>query len=255
VQTFSNIRGIIFDLGYTLIDYKETGWPEIRKEAIHRGYSILKSENPDLPEFDKFVVMFNTAKEKYRRRAFDSMFGWNIIDVVNELFEKLEIKDISQSSQCFVETIYLIEQKQKIIDKNISKTLDTLKVRNYKMGIISNTIYPAYLHENDLKRFGWDKYFDFQIYSSECKFRKPHKSIFENGIKKMNLQTEKIIYVGDRYKIDALGAQKVGLVPIIKYCKKQTYPEIWPENISIVQSISELPNRLNHLEKSKNLIV
>lgn len=248
-MTISNIGGIIFDLGYTLIDYKETGWPEIRQSALQSGHSKLKTDNISLPDFNKFVSMYETKKEEFRNRAFVSMFGWNIIDVVGELLDEFKIKDFSKYSRIFVETIYAIERKQMIIDKNIINTLKTLKKRKYKMGIISNTIYPAFLHENDMEIFGWKEYLDFQVYSSQCKFRKPHPSIFEAGIKKMNLPAENIIYVGDRYRMDALGALGAELVPVIKYCKKQTYPSRWPKIIPIIQNISDLLALLNN---SKN---
>lgn len=243
---FSNVRGIIFDLGYTLIDYKETGWPEIKQSALQSGYSKLKVDNICLPDFDKFVSMYLAKKEEFRERAYEAMLGWNIIDVVKELFDEFKFKDSAKYSQIFVETIYEIERKQMIVDKSISQILKELKDKTYKIGIISNSIYPAFLHENDMERFGWNKYFDFQIYSSECTYRKPHSSIFEAGIKKMKLPAGKIIYVGDRYRLDALGAQKAGLIPVLKYCKKQTYPDPWPKEIPIIQNISDLPKLLNN---------
>ncbi len=245
-MAFSNIRGIIFDLGYTLIDYKETGWSEIRQEALQTGYSRLKSDNIGLHDFDNFVSLYLTKKEECRSRSFDAMLGWNIIDVVGELLDDYGIKNSSNYSRIFVEAVYKIEQKQMIIDDNIINALEKLKKRNYKIGIISNTIYPAFLHENDMERFGWKQFIDFQIYSSQCTFRKPHPSIFEAGIKMMDLPADNIIYVGDRYRLDALGAQKAGLIPVIKYCKKQTYPDQWPEDIPIVQNISELLTLLNN---------
>jgi len=236
----SNIGGAIFDLGYTLIDYKESGWPEIRKEALHSGYSRLKSNNNNLLDYDKFISMYLTKKEEYRSQAFDAMFGWNIVDVVKELLDELKIEDSSSQSRVFVEEIYTIERKQMIVDKSIVDTLKTLKQRNYKIGIISNTIYPAYVHDEDLNRYGWKEYFDFQIYSSGCKFRKPHPSIFETAVNKIGLPAEKLVYVGDRYQMDALGAKNAGLVPVIKHCKKRTYPNPLPNNIPKIHNISEL---------------
>jgi HAD superfamily hydrolase (TIGR01549 family) len=247
--TISKIEGIIFDLGYTLIDYNETGWPEIRQTALQSGYSELKSANSDLPDFDTFVSIYHTKKEEYRESAFDSMLGWNIIDVVKGILKEFKVKDVSKYSRVFIETVYTIEQKQVIVDKNITKTLKELKNKKYKLGIISNTIYPAYLHENDITKFGWSDFFDFQIYSSQEKYRKPHPDIFRAGIKKMNLPSNRIMYVGDRYRMDALGAEKAGLVPVIRYCRKQSYPNIWPKNINLIQNISELPGLLKNFNR------
>ena len=244
-MTIANISGIIFDLGYTLIDYKDTGWPQVRQEALQSGYAKLKAAKIDLPDFDKFVFMYETNKEEFRKAAFESMRGWNIIDVVEELLEEFNCNEPSKYSRIFIETIYNIERKQMIVDDNIINMLDDLKNKKYRIGLISNTIYPAFLHENDLETFGWNKYFDFQIYSSQCTYRKPHPSIFEAGIKEMARPAENIIYVGDRYRMDALGAQKAGLKPVIKYCKKQTYPDQWPKDIPIIQDIADLPNLLD----------
>jgi HAD superfamily hydrolase (TIGR01549 family) len=244
-MAISDIRGIIFDLGYTLINYKETGWPEVRQEALQGGYSKLSVDNDNLPDFDTFVFLYQTKKEECRSNSFDAMLGWNIVDVVKELLDEFKIKESSNYSRIFVEAIYAAEQKQMIIDKCITDTLEELKNRNYRIGIISNTIYPAFLHENDMERFGWKQHLDFQIYSSQCSFRKPHPSIFEAGIRMMDMPADEIMYVGDRYRMDALGAQRAGLIPVIKYCRKQNYPSQWPVNIPIIQNISELPNMLN----------
>ena len=243
-MSFSNIKGIIFDLGYTLIDYKETGWPKVRQEALQSGFLKLQANHVNLPEFDKFVSMYQTKKEEYRRRNFNAMLGWNIIDVIKDLLDEFDVKDSLKYSRDFIETVYDIERKQMIIDNSTIEILRSFKDRGFRIGVISNTIYPAYLHENDMKMFGWNQYFDFQIYSSECKYRKPHPSIFEAAINVIGLPAENSIYVGDRYRLDGLGAQKAGLIPVIKYCKKQTYPDQWPDGFSVIDNVSELPDLL-----------
>jgi HAD superfamily hydrolase (TIGR01549 family) len=94
-------------------------------------------------------------------------------------------------------------------------TLDYLRSKDIKMGIVSNTSYDTdelrkALHDADM-----DKYFDTQVYSSElgmCK--KKCKQIFESVLEELDIEPSECIYVGDNYEKDVIGALRVGMIPI-----------------------------------------
>ena len=58
---------------------------------------------------------------------------------------------------------------------------------------------------------GLNMYFEFTIFSSSTPYRKPHPSIFNAAISRLNLEAENILFVGDDLKIDVMGAQSVGM--------------------------------------------
>ena len=77
------------------------------------------------------------------------------------------------------------------------------------MGIISNTTNPEFIKEKELCQTGLSTYFEFAIFSSGAPYRKPHPSIFNAAISRLNIKPENILFVGDDLKMDVLGAQSV----------------------------------------------
>ena len=56
-----------------------------------------------------------------------------------------------------------------------------------------------------------NKFFEFAIYSSDTRYRKPHPSIFELAIQNLNMKPEEILFVGDNVSVDVVGAKNVGM--------------------------------------------
>ncbi len=235
-----NIKGIVFDLGFTLVEYRNPNWPEINLKAKKAAYNRLSNMNVQLPPFEQFDSGYELLKEAYRRSAFEAMKGWKITDVLEDILHEFELNNPKELARIFVELFYASGRDVMYVDKGSVETLKLLKNRNYKIGIISNTNFPGYLHEDDLERFGLKPYFDFTVFSSEFGWRKPHRKIFEEGIRLMGFLPSEIMYVGDRYNMDALGSGKVGMQPVVKYCGKREYPDPMPDDIPMIYNIEEI---------------
>ncbi len=244
-----NIKGVVFDLGFTLVEYRNPNWPEINLKAKKAAYNRLSNINVQLPPFEQFDSSFEFIKEEYRRSAFEAMKGWKITDVLEDLFNEYESNNPEELAQIFIKSFYAPGRDVMYVNKGSIDTLKLLRDCGYKMGIISNTNFPGYLIEDDMERFGLKSFFDFTIFSSEFGRRKPHRKIFEEGIRLMRFSPFEIMYVGDRYNMDALGSRAVGMQPILKYCGKRDYPDPMPDDIPMIYNIEEiislLPEKAN----------
>ena len=83
-----NIKAIIFDLGYTLFEYKNHDWAEVNLRAKITTYNKLLSLNVQLHGFKQFDSQYDLLKEKSRRSAFDTMRGWQIPSVLEDMFKE-----------------------------------------------------------------------------------------------------------------------------------------------------------------------
>jgi len=236
------IQGVIFDLGHTLIEYRNCHWPQINDRGFRQAYQTLRDHAFSLPMYFDFIDLYDNIKEKHRRRAAETMAGWKAADVVKDLLEEIGLPVTQDMIDEFLEAVYAPSREIMYTRPETGNFLNELKKAGFRLGIISNTIYPSSLHETDLKRFGFADYFDFGLYSSECEHRKPHQSIFEAGIKKVGAPPESIIYIGDRYDTDVLGAQAAGMRAILKFCPRQSYPDPLPSNLLVVQNLHDLLN-------------
>jgi HAD superfamily hydrolase (TIGR01549 family) len=222
------------------MEYKDCRWDKIRYEGERLAYSELAKNNMTLPEFNEFHRLHLKISEAYRSKAYDAMIQWRATDALEGLLTELGLDKPGERSRMFIETTYATTRDFMVVLKDSVDTLRQLKFSGYKIGLISNTIFPSYLHEADLESHGLLSYLDFRIYSSDYGVRKPHMDIFKAGIDRMGFSPEEIIHVGDRFRTDVLGSRKAGMEPVLKFCERRDYPDPIPTSVPVIFKISEL---------------
>jgi len=137
------------------------------------------------------------------------------------------------------------EKRRTLWDDTID-TLNYLRTKDIKMGIISNTSFDTDDLRKALRDIDMDKYFDTQVYSSEtgmCK--KKCKYVFESVIDELGVKPQECIYVGDNYDKDVIGALRVGILPI--HLNKHMKEDISYDKNGVLE--------IKHLDVLKDLIV
>jgi len=91
-------------------------------------------------------------------------------------------------------------------------TLGALRDAGYTVGLISNRSNPC--HE-ELKELGLSEYLDFAYVAAEVGAWKPDPVIFDRAIQETGSSPEQIVYVGDNYFADIVGAKNAGISPVL----------------------------------------
>jgi HAD superfamily hydrolase (TIGR01549 family) len=99
--------------------------------------------------------------------------------------------------------------------------LQTLKSAGFTLGLVSNRSNPC--HE-ECETLGLLQYFDFAYVAAEVDAWKPDPRIFDRALKMTHASPERIIYIGDNYYADIMGARKAGLQPVL-LDEKGIFPE------------------------------
>ncbi len=88
----------------------------------------------------------------------------------------------------------------------------TLKANDHKVGIISNISpdLPTYL-----RWLGADRWLDFAVASGAIGISKPDPGIFREALRLAGVSPEEAVHVGDSLEADVMGAQSVGINPIL----------------------------------------
>jgi HAD superfamily hydrolase (TIGR01662 family) len=89
-----------------------------------------------------------------------------------------------------------------------AEALQELRSRGYRLGVISNSDGRI---EALLESVGLAGYFDFIIDSHAVGVEKPDPRIFRMGCERAGVEPEEVVYVGDIYEIDIVGARSVGM--------------------------------------------
>jgi len=90
--------------------------------------------------------------------------------------------------------------------KTVRPALLALKREGFKLGVLSDL--PV---EKKLDFLGLSDLMDIAFSSEETGHLKPHSAPFTNMISQFGVNPEEILYVGNSYKYDIIGAKKVGL--------------------------------------------
>jgi putative hydrolase of the HAD superfamily len=243
--SYARIKGIIFDLGSTLIEFENRPWAETTLKGIDIGYRLLTEEGHRLPPFDEFASSLMAGMDALRLRALETMMERQATDAPDIFFAELGLKDPKDISRRFMDKFYNAVTEQMTACEGAAETLSTVNERGYKTGLISNTPYPRANHEADLDRYGLKSFLDFRIYSSEVGLRKPHPDIFLAGREAINLAADEIIYVGDSYKWDVVGARQAGMKPVLIYWEGRDYPDPMPDGFPVIHRLPELLDLLD----------
>ena len=99
----------------------------------------------------------------------------------------------------------------KIFDDTLS-TLKELDDRGLILGLISNVVQDM---EPTYTELGLQPYLDFKVTSAEVGHDKPNPEIFQAALNKAQVNPEEVVYIGDQYDIDVVGARGVGMKALL----------------------------------------
>ena len=118
-------------------------------------------------------------------------------------------------------------------------TLQHFRDKGFKLAIVSNWDTPL---EPLTERLGIADYFDAIVASHDVRVRseKPDPHIFNCALAAVGVSAAEVVHIGDTYAADIVGAEGVGIRPIL-LDRDGTQVGKWDETI---QSLSELPGML-----------
>lgn len=185
------IRCVLFDLGWTLVGPVSGDWTftacfcrmfpkeqygSFRNEnwqaAFAKAYVPLQ-QNPGMKNVDEQIERYTVFYRDLIRFA-----GF----AVSEEDARLLAVDISTNDH----NMYLLETAE--------ATLQTLKERGYRIGVISDT-WPNI--ESQLAYLGIDSYFDQVSYSYRLGVLKPDPRIFQDAVDQSGMKPQELLFADD----------------------------------------------------------
>jgi putative hydrolase of the HAD superfamily len=207
-----NLKAVLFDLGDTLLHLDDNknvndifmlGHQAMRDYLVGEGIDvglkeIMKVSNGIYDVYIPFSVKsFIELKQPLIYSAI--LYQLGIADYANE---ELIAGAINSFHGPLVENYQIYEE--------VKGVLSELKNRKLKLGLISNNYSTTYFFRL-LQKFDLNKYFNAKVVSSEIGIRKPHKDIFFQCLKMLNVTSENSMFVGDLLRKDIQGAKNAGM--------------------------------------------
>ena len=114
------------------------------------------------------------------------------------------------------------------------ETLALLRAAGVRLGVLSNRDKPC---QDELTRLGLLEYFELALVAAEVGAWKPDPQIFLRTLERMNVSADQVLYVGDNYYADVIGAQSAGVTPVLL-----DPDEVFPEaDCTVIRSLREIP--------------
>jgi 2-haloalkanoic acid dehalogenase type II len=227
------IRGILFDLDFTLVDNERAFqqlWPPIAKrfaaryegfdpeEFLRRSYSFGDTQY-------ELVLRGEIDMETYRRNSV--RFG---IEPWGELDEEL-FRSYSDARR---DSVDLLELHDDAVD-----TIRALRARGLKIGILTNG--PSELQRLKLRRIGIESEVDAVAVSEEIDAWKPDPEAYKRAVALLGLEPAEVAMVGDHVENDVAGALAAGLAAAVWV---ERAPGELPEGAHLAKELAEVPRLL-----------
>ena len=255
------IKGVIFDLGSTLIEYRGE-WRAVLKGQIGSVLDYLRANGLTLPaEFEpRYEALIDQFYTRGQQDWIEFTAEYTLQYALTECGLLDQPADLIRGALAagFAEGEKLWQPFPDVYD-----TLDTLKAHGYKLGIVSNARDAANV-ERLIDQAQLRPWFNPIVISANAGVRKPHPRIFKGVLDAWQLKSDEVVMVGDMLGADVLGAHNAGLRGIWATMQAERGANeahqytIVPDGV--IKSLSELPELLRQwdseiVQKSGSSIV
>jgi putative hydrolase of the HAD superfamily len=205
------VRAALFDLGNTLVGYyRSSEFAPILRSCLRRaldaaGISVSKVDEQQLFEH---AMRLDKEREDLAVRL--------LADRLQELlcpYAELNNTQMADVCRAFLEPIFAGAKP----DVAAPRVLEALRRGGVKTGIVSNTPWgsPASSWKEELARHGLLDKVDAVVFCVDVGWRKPHPAPFQRALAHPEVPASGAIFVGDDPRWDVLGAESVGLRPLL----------------------------------------
>ena len=120
--------------------------------------------------------------------------------------------------------------------EDVPEVLRAIHAAGVRIGLISNTQRCLTSFQ---QHFALDGLFAVTVSSSDHGYMKPHPSIFEAALRKVNVSADEALMVGDSLAHDIAGARRIGMHGVL--VARGRVPEPCPEDVPVIRTLRELP--------------
>jgi len=210
------IRGILFDLGDTLIDFGRVDAHALFEQGARLAHEHLQKLGQPVPSFAHFhrrqfwSIRWNYLKSRITGREFNSL------DLIRRNSRRW---GQTLSDEQFLELAWCYYQPLRdcaSVQEGLAEMLEGFRRIGIQLGVVSNTFVPGEMLDRHLAEEGLLDLLPVRVYSCDVRYRKPHPSIFRDALRRLGVPAGEACFVGDSPRADIYGANRAGLMSVLK---------------------------------------
>lgn len=206
------IRGIIFDLGSTLM-YFDGKYDEVDQLGVAAAIEYLNAQGIRVGE--EFTTLFRAARQQGWKLAEQTAIEHTVEEALDATLRQLGLVSRDGLLARAVEKYFSIGEPHWHAYPDAIKTLKELQTRGLRLGLFSNADDDGIV-QRAVQRLGFAPYLNPALSSAmEPKWRKPDPRVFYLISDAWHLPPNEIAMVGDAARYDVLGARRAGMRGIL----------------------------------------
>jgi HAD superfamily hydrolase (TIGR01662 family) len=233
------IRGVIFDLGSTLIGF-DGDWTQVLEEGLRLLIARLREEGFAI-DGEAFAAAYREASERYQQQRQVDHRERTTALVVREVMAGFGYATVSEATlRAALELMYAPSEAQWHPMPGVAEVLADLRRGGYRLALVSNASDEANARRL-IDKAGLRVWFDPILISAAVGVRKPAPEVFRRVLREWKAPAREVAMVGDSLAEDILGAQHAGLhslwlttaadTPANRANAASVHPEIVVENL------------------------
>ena len=241
------ITTVFFDLGDTLV-YSRDPWPPLYDRADRTMTAVLQQGGIPL-NVQAFASEYGGFMAYYYQKEYKDNIEPTSTGVLREILVQKGFPAVPEALlREAVDALHAVVGRNWHREEDAIQTLDALKTRGYRLGIISNTSDDHHVQEI-LQREGLRPFFETVITSAALGIRKPDRRIFEVALDRFKVNPGETAMLGDILTTDILGANGMGIysIWITRHARTQKEGELAIQPQAVVSALDQLPFLLDEI--------
>jgi len=239
------IRGVIFDMGGTLVGFHHApDWRSFEERGIAALYHFLAGRGHALQESEFHEAMWDATSRGWQE-AMAGRGNVRLPDVIETTMARMGVA-LDDETRLQAVRVYTtgVGEDAFLLD-GAHEILRELKGHGLRLGLLSNTMWPGQIHSEEMARLGLIGFFDVLTFSGDVGLWKPNASAFHYVAGRLGVSPTEAVFVGDQLEADVLGAQRAGLRVVWIATDGIESGDVRPD--AVIRRLAELPAALDRL--------
>ncbi|MCE5327026.1 MAG: HAD family hydrolase [Planctomycetaceae bacterium] len=233
------LNSILFDLGETLLDFGKVDLPGLFRQGAAAAYEYLRELGQPLPHFGRFhrlmlgQLRWRLVANRLLHRDFDARVLLKRLG--GHLGQTLTAAQLDQLAWRWYQPLSACAT----VEPGTREMLEGFRNCGLNLAVVSNTFVPGPTLDRHLASENLLDLLPLRVYSCDVSYRKPDSRIFRKALAALNIQPQQAMFVGDSLIADVWGANRLGMISILKSPAGRTSRWIRPRHR--IRSLLELP--------------
>ncbi len=216
----SQLKGVLFDLDDTLIDWSGVwlSWREIESPRLARiAGHVNSSLHQDAVNVEALLDAYLERTRAAWREARVTLRAPYMPQILCAALGELGV-DADRLEVAALLKVYGWDAiPGTVVFPDAPPLLKTLRSRGIKLGIVTNASQPMALRDVELATHGLIEHFpDCRLAAADAGYLKPHRRIFQTALARLGTSPEETVFIGDNPVADIAGAEAAGMRAILR---------------------------------------